>query len=267
MYFEVYIDSLFLINFTMNLYVLLLTNRKLGCSATRFKLFIGALIGAIGYCIVFFIPCVFPIVKNIVFISVVSIGMIKITFQQNGFKAFLNISVTMLKYTFFIGGCFLFLFQRISFLREYAFTVWGMMGLGTVFYLLSAYFIERFKDKRNMICKVLLKNNGKQIKVNALIDTGNSLIEPISGKPVSIIEKRLLDPILEESDLTGFRIIPYRSVGTENGILYAYKIPEIIIEKNGMIKSCKDNYIGISEAAISAKSNYRMIIHPKLMEG
>lgn len=267
MYYEVYIDSLFLINFTMNLYVLLLTNRKLGCTATRRRLWLGAAIGAAGYCMVVLIPCYFPIVKNLVLFSAVSILMVKITFRQKGLRAFLKVCSTMLLYTFLFGGCLMFLFRRIPWLKEHAFGIWGIMGIGGILYLLVTYLLEKYFKKKEAICDVCLKNNGKILNIKGLVDTGNSLIEPISGKPVSILEREIMEALLEGEEPRGFRMVPYRSIGKENGILRAYEIAEIVIESNGIKRSCKNIYIGISEAAVSAGTNYRMIIHPKLMEG
>lgn len=38
--------------------------------------------------------------------------------------------------------------------------------------------------------------NGREAVVQALVDTGNSLYEPISHKPVSIIEKQAMEAVL-----------------------------------------------------------------------
>lgn len=267
MYYEVYIDSLFFINFTMNLYVLLLTNRKLGRTATRRRLVCAAAFGAAGYCVTFLIPFAVPVVKNLVLFLAVSIAMVKLAFQSRGFKTFLKIELTMLLDTFLLGGCLLFLFRRIPFLKEYAFSIWGVMGIGGVLYLLVSYLTEKYALRKETLCQVWLKNNGKVLNVKALIDTGNSLVEPISGKPVSVLEKEVWETLFEGEEPQGFRAVPYHSIGKENGILKAYEISEMIIERDGVKKSCKNIYIGISEAAVSAGSNYRMIIHPKLMEG
>lgn len=267
MYYELYIDSLFLINFTMNLYVLFLTNRKLGRTATRRRLLLGAALGAAGYCVSFFIPFRFPLVKNLFLFSAVSILMVKITFRHKGLRAFLKICSTMLLYTFLFGGCLMFLFRRVPFLKENAFGIWGIMGIGGIIYILVSYLYEKNSRQKEALCDVCLKNNGHTLSVKALIDTGNSLVEPLSGKPVSILEKEIMEALLADGEPKGFRVVPYRSIGKENGILQAYEISEMIIERDGMKKICNNIYIGISEAAVSAGSNYRMIIHPKLMEG
>ena len=48
----VYIDSVFLLNLVMDLYLLMLTAKVLGKTATYFRIFAGSITGAAGYCIV-----------------------------------------------------------------------------------------------------------------------------------------------------------------------------------------------------------------------
>ena len=54
MQYEIYIDSLFLLDFAMNLYLLLLVNRNLNHTATWKRLLAGAEWGGEGDCLVFF---------------------------------------------------------------------------------------------------------------------------------------------------------------------------------------------------------------------
>ena len=61
MYYEIYIDSLFLLNFTMNLYLLMLVNAGLGRPATRLRLTGGAVLAGIGYCLMFLLPLPFMV--------------------------------------------------------------------------------------------------------------------------------------------------------------------------------------------------------------
>ena len=54
MYYELYVDSLFLVNFCMNLYLLLLVNERTHRTATRARLILGAAAGAILFLLPFF---------------------------------------------------------------------------------------------------------------------------------------------------------------------------------------------------------------------
>ena len=78
------------------------------------------------------------------------------------------------------------------------------------------------------------------MRLTALRDTGNSLRDPITGKPVLIVgadiaEKltglspaALRDPVRTMGSLPGLRLIPYRTVGN-TGFLLALRIPSVKI--------------------------------------
>ncbi len=102
------------------------------------------------------------------------------------------------------------------------------------------------KDTR----RILLSFCGKEAQVTALFDTGNELTDPATGLPVLILEpaaaERLLPPelgwLLREltadnaaSLLTRipggmrmrFRLVPYRSLGRDSGLLLAFRPDEV----------------------------------------
>lgn len=98
---------------------------------------------------------------------------------------------------------------------------------------------------------------------------GNSLIEPISGKPVSVIEHSLVTKLWEEEPRI-FRAIPYHSIGKRHGILKGYLLPELRIERNGVTKICRDVYIAVCEEYLMSEENedvsVKMILNPRLFE-
>lgn len=79
----------------------------------------------------------------------------------------------------------------------------------------------------------------------ALEDTGNTLRDPITGRPVLVVEagvaqkltgltpQQLRSPIrvMEEGSVPGLRLIPYRSVGQSSGMLLALRFPKVRIGK------------------------------------
>ena len=87
---------------------------------------------------------------------------------------------------------------------------------------------------------VELTYGAQTVRLTALRDTGNSLRDPITGKPVLIVgadiaEKltglspaALRDPVRTMGSLPGLRLIPYRTVGN-TGFLLALRIPSVKI--------------------------------------
>lgn len=259
MQYELYADSLFLVNFVMNLYLLLLVRKSTLCTATPGRLFLGAAFGAAAYFLPFFLPGgrVLKLSLSMVFGI---IGMSCITFRINSLKAFFKVLEKMLLYTFFLGGLVLFVIRSIPSFRNSLLNIFGIMGMGGAgFYLLSRFLRGRKKDIR--LCRATLIRGKDKMTVTALLDSGNSLVEPISGKPVSIVEKSIFKSLWRE-EAECYRAIPYHSIGKKRGILQGYLLPELLIEADGEVKSCKNVYIAVCEETGKVK----MILHPALLQ-
>ena len=85
--------------------------------------------------------------------------------------------------------------------------------------------------QRKNLYRVQIKTGMKIIETIGLYDTGNRLYEPIRKKPVSIIGQELAICLLEGEQEWGtrFRLIPYSSIGVENGLLKGFVADEIIV--------------------------------------
>ena len=90
---------------------------------------------------------------------------------------------------------------------------------------------------------VKISGGGKSVELTALMDTGNELRDPITGERVLVVgtkaaqtltglsESRLRDPLttMEAGLLPGLRLIPYRTVGAQTGLLLAMRFPSVKI--------------------------------------
>lgn len=251
----------------MNLYVLMQVNHTAKCTATRLRLIISASIGAIIYCLSFFIPLVPAWSKLVIGTGAVSVIMIAISFRPIGIKAYVKLIESLIGYSFLLGSVFLFLINRFEAWRNLIVSVWGIMGIGGLFFMGISYKRERSKKRKSEFCKVTLIRNATRITVIALIDTGNGLIEPISGRPVSITSQKIVDDLWQDELPIGFRAIPYHSVGCNKGIMKGYEVPEMIVEVEGVPLLFRNVYLGISEEAVASSESYGIILNPKLLEG
>lgn len=267
MYYELYADSLFLVNFVMNLYLLLLVNKSFFRTATRRRLILGAAIGALLYFLPFLGvgPWWLRLAVGALLGSTV---MIVVAFRVRNLHTFFRILESILMYSILMGGTIL-LFKRIPWLEQRMMGIWGVLGFGAILYLFIGYFAER-RDGRTSLCKVTLIGSGSRITVTALLDSGNSLVEPISGKPVSILERDLVLSLWKEEPHF-YRAIPYHSIGKKRGILKGYLLPEMQIEVDGVTKICKESYIAVCDEYIASGENggeghVKMILNPGLLE-
>lgn len=88
---------------------------------------------------------------------------------------------------------------------------------------------------------VKIGHNGLQVELNALVDTGNTLRDPISGESVTVVDavigerllgisaERLRSPVEAMERMQGFRLIPCRTVGNSGGFLLALRCDRVEI--------------------------------------
>ena len=116
--------------------------------------------------------------------------------------------------------------------------LWQLPLYAVGVYLLTKY---AFGPPGRRLLPVTLSGNGKRLQLTALADTGNELRDPITGQWVLVIgceEARKLTGLTKEqlrhpletittAPLPGLRLIPYRAVGAEGGLLLAMGLPAV----------------------------------------
>ena len=139
-----------------------------------------------------------------------------------------------------------------------------------------------------MFCDLEIKINNKIVKAKAMIDTGNYLKEPITNIPVIVIEHTLLyecipkqilnnlDNIIggdfkeipqeiKEIYISKLKLIPYSSLGKQNGMLLGIKPEYVKIlteEKEKKINAI----IGIYNKSLTKRGEYRALIGVECIE-
>lgn len=268
MHYELYVDSLFLINLCMNLYLLMLVDHSMSGTAMPWRLVIGAAVGAVCFLMPFFGSA--PALVKIAFGGLTgTAGMLCITFPVRNFRMFLKLLERLLLYSFGMGGGMLFLIARLPFLREYLTGVSGVLCVGGVLFLFFRRFRYGLKTK-HCLCHATLIRGERRVTAAALIDSGNSLTEPVSGKPVCVVDEKLYDS-LRGDDESGCRVIPYHSIGKKHGIMQGYLLPKFVIDVDGMRLEFQDVYVAVSKERISGTEtgdgeNVEIIINPRLLE-
>jgi stage II sporulation protein GA (sporulation sigma-E factor processing peptidase) len=108
--------------------------------------------------------------------------------------------------------------------------------------------------------------------VTAIIDTGNSLFDPITGEPVAVCESEALrsllgsgdEPIIEKMAQKGLKVryVPFSSVGKSNGIMPGFK-PDMV-KVDG--KEAEECVICVCENRLSNTREYRALLNPQLIK-
>ncbi len=261
MHYELYFDSLFLLNFGMNLLLLILVDHSTCHTATWYRLPAGAGIGAVCYLLPFLWKGTAVVKLTLSFLPG-TVLMLWVAFPIRNVKGFWLYFRKQIFYTFLMGGALAAVLRGIPSGGRFLPGICMVLGAGAFFGRLFLY--GRKKEEEHFeYCEVLLMGTDGKICLSALIDSGNTLTEPISGAPVSVIDARSFQS-LWSGGLPHFRAIPYHSVGKKCGILKGYLVPQMTIRYRGVEKVCKNVYLAVSEEEIAGKE-INMLLHPALL--
>ncbi len=258
MYYELYVDVLFLVNFMMDYLLLLIVRHMLKCTATHFRIALGAVIGAGLTCLVVILPIQYAIIKFVLFYLLVNTLMIIVGLKIKEIRVFVKAMILLYIGAFLMGG-------MLGYVRQY-------IKMGSLFFAVAVLgyyvvlgiwnFISYMQRLEQHICDVELYVAGKVSEVKGLIDTGNHLCDPISSKPVCIVSPGVVTEKIGV-ELSILRYIPYHTIGIQEGVMPLVKFDKMCIKGKKEIWF-EEPLIAISEEEISNSKEYQMILNPNL---
>lgn len=257
----IYIDSAFLLNLVMDLYLLKLTAKILGKTATYPRILMGSLTGALGYCMVLCIPKISYGSRLLFGMLPIGMLMIKVTYRTKGFMELLRTMGYLYFFSFLMGGFMIFLRGKLPFFKAYEnsilmLAVTGFFGYAAIHSLL----VWRERNRHNCFCKVILEGDREEMTVSALIDSGNGLVEPISQKPVAVLDEEVWKRMRKWMKPEKFKMIPYHSIGKEQGLLEGYEVDTMVVQGTGGEKQFEHVVIAVFKGKVSGRGKYQMIL-------
>jgi stage II sporulation protein GA (sporulation sigma-E factor processing peptidase) len=250
----VYIESLFLLNFVIDYLILLASVKLAGEVVRRLRLASGAAVGAL-YAAMIFLPgmefLAHPVCKlgAAVLMSLTAFGGSRRLARL--ILVFLGVSCALAGGVLAVG----LLGGRGLTLRGGV--IYSAMDLKLVLlsaaccYVLLATVFSRAAahGARRDLAPAILTLEGKKLTLTVLVDTGNTLTDPVSGRAVMVAEGERLSPLfppgyaldaaalrdpvaaLERLSAAGrgkrFRLLPYQAVGVECGMLLAVRMDAV----------------------------------------
>lgn len=283
----IYLDVVLFENLILNYIILLSTAIISKSRISTLKILLSSFIGGI-FSILNYIVNINNILE-IIFKIAISIIMILIAFQDYKIKKFIKELMFFYLTSFTFGGiAFMLLFfispnnlkiENNHLVGTYPIKVAIFAGgIGFIIITIIASIIKSNISKKSMICDLEIFYNGKYKKIKTMLDTGNLLKEPISKTDVVIVEKDSLEGIvskdilknikcilkgswIEDSNIHSykFKLIPFSSLGNENGLLIGFKPDYIKIYGE---EECvrKNVLIGIYDGKLSRTNAYSSLI-------
>lgn len=260
----VYIESIFLLNIVMNIYLFRLTSKLTRTSTTFLRILEGSMVGAAAFCISLMIREHGRLLG--VFIMILtSVGTCWMVFRSRSLRELLRLTGVIYTITFLVGGIFLFVEKQFPFLKNMRYSVGLLLFTGTLISEGVSWGIRKILKRHDCnSCMVQLEGDCGKIQVRALIDTGNCLVEPISGKCVSVLEARIWEQMKRFMKPEKLKMIPYHTLGKKQGLMEGYEIEEMRVICQGSEKLCQQVILAVYQGNISSKQTYQMIVPSEL---
>ncbi|NLM04587.1 MAG: sigma-E processing peptidase SpoIIGA [Clostridiales bacterium] len=290
----IYAEYVFIENFIMNYIILSLTSKFSKYPIKKSKLILVAAISSL-YAFIIFFPSLHFLFSMTMKIAC-SMLIIILAFTPYKFKDFFKLLGMFYLITLVFGGAGLAIFYFTNFngiISNGIFYIGDIsiknifiaLGLGYILINYCWIYIHKQFLKEKILMEIKIFLNEMVVEITGIVDTGNSLVDPISQYPVIIVEYEAISEILplevqkifNSSDssnliqvplllnnsnwISRFRVIPYNSLGKENGLLLAFK-PDYVHIDNENIKNI---IIAIYNKKLSRAGEYRALLHPDLI--
>lgn len=252
----VYIDQLFLLNFIANYLLLLGTGRVTGAVLHRVRIALGAVAGAV-YSVLVFMPnaiwlnhWLFKVITGVTITLIAYAGEIHLLktvltfFAASAGLAGVVIGVGLLGKTSLITSNGVLYSEVHLRLLVLLFVI--------CYFLMSLFFRRSGRHIGRDTIKLKIWIAGEMIALTALIDSGHTLTDPMTNRPVIVAnaayfrryipqEINLFDPIegikeCQKNGLRNVRLVPYRAIGVECGMLLALKSDRVLAGERDMGK-------------------------------
>ena len=280
----IYVDTLFLLNAIIDYLLLLSAAWLAGEPLRRLRFALGAVLGGL-YAVALFLPGLGFLANPLCRLAS---ALLMLLLAYGGSRRLLRQGLLFLLLTCALGGGVV----AIVMLGQGGLTLGNVIfysGLDLKTVLLSAavcYGVLTVVFRRlaahtslsGELVKVRLSLLGRQLELTALVDTGNTLTDPVSGRPVMVAEGESLAGLFprerrpDSADLRDpagglerlgrgewrgrFRLLPYRSVGMDRGLLLAVRVDEAVLgdRRQGPM------LVALSPTPVSDGGGYRALI-------
>ena len=298
---EIYADMVFLINWVMNFFIFLITGMIVRKKTKKWRLILGSGVSALLFCLLIFLP-VINRYYNLFSSLIVLLSGILTAFGFKDLKDLGKLTVFAHISAFAVGG----VGSAIFFYTNMSSMIGNMMGFTINYFSLRiliaavciSYIIikvilatlSKIAIKKQVIYTIKIISGEQSAEISALVDTGNSLVDPVSKSPVIIAEFKHIYEFLpekmrelyisrREDDLSliiaavtgdafekSIRMIPFKSLGNENGMLIGFKPDTVEITKENKVLKLYDVVIGIYNLNLTKNGDYQGLLNPCVLE-
>ncbi len=289
----VYADILLLINTVMNGVILLLTAWAAGIACKAWRLAIVALLGA-AYALGGVFPALAPLYAPAAKLLAAA-ALVRLAFGPLAWRSFLLAVAAFYLVSLLLGGAVLgwLLLAAPPGGASLPPVTWRHLAAGGLLALLLVGLVWRRLlaglARRRLLLPLVLGYAGRQVRLTALLDTGNHLYTLGGRRPVVLVDQHGLEPLLDgpvrdylrrtppaawlahldqcadPGWLARVQVIPCRGIGG-GGLLLGFRPDTItVVTATGSI-TADEAVVGVHDGPLSAAGAYAALLHPAVMK-
>ncbi len=276
----IYADTIAFLNFSLDGILLFGTARFCNCVLRPGRLLLAACAGA-AYALSSALPAL-ALLSSWPAKLLASVLLLLLAFGRMPLQRFLRVLLV------FYGVSFLMAGVATAFAASRAPMLLTLAAAFLTALLLSFGSLRELRARRRRersFVNICVSFMGVEKSLRALLDTGNELREPQSGAPVVLAEFSCLRPLFSRMLTRVFReyaerdiarvllfavsvapgghwcLVPYRSVGREDGFLLGFRPERFLIEG----KDCADVVLCLVPGRFGSRDSYQALLSPRLM--
>ena len=242
----IYIDIILLINFIIDLLLLLSVSFLLKRRASITRIIISSSIGSLSTLLLFVIHNNFLL---LIYKLLISIIMIIITFKYNNFHYFKDNLIYLYIISIVLGGTIYLINNQISSINNGLIFTSNNLKINLFLLIIITPIIiykylkttKKYQITYSNYYDIDIYYNDLCIKGTAFLDTGNNLKDPYFKRPIILINKELINEPVKTF------LVPYSVVNNQKGLLEVFSPKKIIINN----KKCKKTLLGLSDININ----------------
>lgn len=263
---KVYLDLLFLVNFMMDFLIISMAGRILGISTKKVKTLLGAGIGGVVGCVLFFMDVSYAGILSIASIPVIC----AVSFGTMDIKKICKIGIVFLVESGlvsilaqtavnFFGGETISVQNGVVYIKTSSMIL--LMSITCAFTLVFIYdriFKKKDVGKKFENVEIIHRENKKTF--TCMCDSGSSLQDPMLGTPIVLLPRKEVEKKFgirkfemqykKDGETVAYHLIPWKTLGGE-GMIDVISGCSISFENKGPCK-CE---IGINDTKVFGRDD------------
>ncbi len=288
---KVYLDLTFLNNFIMDFIILWATARLSGLKPKHSRIAVASVLGAayaVGY-VWLAGSLIFSLTGKIV----VSVIMVILAIKPARWQDYSKVLLYFYLINFTVAGATIAFSSLLADTEVARFfpAIWIVVAVlaALAIGLFAGRYVKDHLLPGLLKFQVVLRFGKQHCMGHGFVDTGNSLKDPLTRKPVIVAEyglikpclplelqnmvekdqseEALLEQIIASSWANRLRLIPFSSIGRKNGMLLGVRADEVVLNIGSKDIMHKNAVIGIYREQLNPQGNYQMLIPADMVEG